>query len=212
MFTIAATPILLGDASAQPDQKERQQPVYKGQTTELGIAAQPNSTYYWSLYNDSSCDFARTMGNCNLDGAWFTDSISDRSAVNVKWDKAGTFFYKVLIINSDGCSNFKIGKMVILSRPVSAPDPDIRVYPNPSYREDLRFQIILAESASVTIDLYTPNGQQICRLFEGYLPGGELTAITYKNELSQGIYLYTVRAGDRIKSGKILVMRQFYGQ
>jgi len=209
MVVFAAGTVLSDHAPAQLVGKGLQQPVYRGQTTELGIAAQPNSTYYWSLYSDSSCDFALKRGDCNREDAWFSDSISNRSAVKVKWNKAGTYFYKVLIINSDGCTNFKIGKMIILSHPISAPDPDIRIYPNPSYQEDLCFQLMLAVDAQVTIDLFSPNGQQICRIFDGYLPGGELTAVTYKNELSQGIYLYKIRAGDRVKSGKILVMRQY---
>jgi hypothetical protein len=209
IVAFAVGTVLSDHAPAQLEGKHLQQPVYKGQTTELGIAAQPNSTYYWSLYNDSSCDFALKKGDCTWEDAWFTDSISNQSAVNVKWNKAGTYFYKVLIINSDGCTNFKIGKMIILSHPISAPDPDIRIYPNPSYREDLIFQIMLAEDALVVIDLFSPNGQQVCRLFENYLPGGELAAITYKNELSQGIYLYKIRAGARLLSGKILVLRQY---
>jgi hypothetical protein len=185
------------------------QPVYKGQITELRIAPQPNAYYYWALYRDSSINFAGKAGVCKSEEAWFTDSISNQPTIHVKWNSTGLFFYKILIINTQGCTNFKIGTIRVLGSPLNAPKPDVRIFPNPSFDEFLIFQIILAEESTVTIDLFSTSGQLISRIFNDYLDEGELKTIRYKNNLSQGVYLYQVRTDNQMCRGKITVIRRY---
>lgn len=89
------------------------------------------------------------------------------------------------------------------------PEFDIRVFPNPANGPDLNFQLTLSVSSSVTIDLFSSNGQLVSRIFQGYLSGGESRIITCQNNLPQGIYLYQVKTKNLNINGRIIIIREY---
>jgi len=99
--------------------------VYVGDTTPLSVVAVPGNTYLWELYSDGSVNFAGVPGNCPTTSAGFVGGNSGAS-INVKWLKAGIYFFKVTA--SDGCTNnLKIGivevKEALPTATISPPDP-----------------------------------------------------------------------------------------
>lgn len=105
-----------------------QDAVYQGETTPLTVNQKPGDTYEWELYNDSINDFNDKPGNCPVALANFVGGNTGVS-VNVKWYKAGVYFYKVTARDVSGCTdNLKIGKVVVKEAlPTAAfalPDPD----------------------------------------------------------------------------------------
>ena len=99
--------------------------VYVGDTTPLSVVAVPGNTYLWELYSDGSVNFAAVPGNCPTTSAGFAGGNSGAS-INVKWLKAGIYFFKVTA--SDGCTNnLKIGivevKEALPTATISPPDP-----------------------------------------------------------------------------------------
>jgi hypothetical protein len=90
-----------------------QTPVRTGDTTPLAVDSLPNDSYEWSLYSNGTIDFATAPANCPVTSAFFVGG-NIGATVNVKWLKAGIYFYKVTAHNASGCSmNLKIGTIEI---------------------------------------------------------------------------------------------------
>jgi len=85
--------------------------VRTGETTPLAVEQKSGETYTWDLYSDPSVDFATTSGNCPVTWANFVGGNAGAS-VNVKWMKAGFYFYRVTAHN--GCTNnLKVGTLEV---------------------------------------------------------------------------------------------------
>ncbi len=181
-----------------------QQSAYTGQITAQRVIPLPSATYHWELYHDPASDFALLSGNFNSGEAGFVDGITDKPTVRVLWNKPGTYFLKITVINSEGCSNFKIEKMEILKYEIAA-----RIYPNPVNGNDLNFEISIQEGSVVTVDIYSTNRQLICRVFDGYLAAGVIKTIPYRNYLPQGIYTYRICTGSQVCSGRIICIKVY---
>lgn len=182
----------------------QQQSAFAGEITALRVLPLPAATYRWTLFCDSSADFAMLSGACGSGEAGFVDGISDEPTVQVLWNKPGTYFVKILVISSDGCSNFKVGIVEVLPNQVTA-----RIYPNPVNGNDLNFEISLEQGSAVIVDIYSPNCQLISRVFDGYLPGGQTKTIFFRNFLQQGIYTYRIQTESRVCSGRIICIRVY---
>ncbi len=182
----------------------QQSQTYTGEITELRIFPLSAASYQWTLYCDSTADYALTPGKPEIRGAGFVNEINDQPSVQVKWNSPGKFFYKIQVVDSDGCSNFKIGIIEVLPYQIIA-----RIYPNPMSGNDLNFELTLPNSNLVTIDIFSPNRQLISRIFEEYLPGGITKTIHYGNYLPQGIYTYRITTRKQVCSGRIICIRVY---
>lgn len=88
--------------------------VRQGETSNLAVQPQPGDTYMWTMYNDSTVNFAVTPGTVSDTYFEFT-SDTNSSTVTVLWKKPGIYFFKVNASNITGCTNnLKIGKMRVL--------------------------------------------------------------------------------------------------
>ncbi len=101
--------------------------VYQGDTTPLSVVAVPGNTYSWELYSDPTVNFAKVPGNCPVTSAEFVGGNTGPS-VNVKWLKAGTFFFKVTAVDATNCTNnLKIGMIIVKDAlplaVITPPDP-----------------------------------------------------------------------------------------
>jgi hypothetical protein len=84
--------------------------VFTGNVTTLAVKDQGNGeTYNWDLYDNGIGDFATKTDYCPTTSADFVGD-NKKASVDIKWMKAGFYFFKVTSYNITGCtSNFKIG-------------------------------------------------------------------------------------------------------
>ncbi|NLP11233.1 T9SS type A sorting domain-containing protein [bacterium] len=79
-------------------------------------------------------------------------------------------------------------------------------YPNPfNPRTTLSFS--LSETAKVKLAVYNPLGQEIVVLVNGRRPAGEHCVVWNAADASSGVYVYRLQCGDRVQTGKMLLMR-----
>jgi len=146
----------------------------------------PGSTYIWAIN-----DIVFQSGTACL----FTH----------RWSETGNYDLTVRQITAMGCT----GAGQTLPVVVLATEPVVSVYPNPIFGPDLNFKILLSSPAEVTIDLFSPYGQLVDRVFSGVLPEAVVHSIAYHHLLPQGIYPYQIHVGNKRLSGKIIVLRTY---
>jgi hypothetical protein len=121
------------------------------------------------------------------------------------WTVEGTYELRLRQVSAGGCeSQLKAGQVIVT--PALAQVPLIHVFPNPLDGPDLKFQVTLNANSMVTIELFAANGQLISRIFQGELSSGECKTLSYRHNLSQGIYLYQIRTHNQNINGKIIVI------
>ncbi len=109
-LALALLPVMLTVASATAQMRT----VYQGETTELSIEQQAGDSYTWDLYNDPSVNFATVDGNA-FDSEAFFVAGNTGPTVNVTWLKPGIYFYRVLAVDEEGCTNnLKVGRIEVL--------------------------------------------------------------------------------------------------
>ncbi len=115
--------------------------VHQGETIELSIIQEGNDTYTWDIYNDPSVNFATVDGNALPDEAEFVGGNTG-ATVNVRWLKAGIYFYRVLAVDEEGCTNnLKVGMLEVLE---DLPTAGLAIYPG---------EICISDPAIITITL-----------------------------------------------------------
>ncbi len=82
----------------------------------------------------------------------------------------------------------------------------LRHYPNPVHAET-SFYYVLQEPAQVTLKVFNLNGQALETIDKGFRQKGEHVIRWDASELSAGIYLYQLLAGDRSEIRKLLLLR-----
>lgn len=96
--------------------------VYVGETTTLSVDSVPYETYKWDLYNDSTVNFAVVDGTAVADGvADFVNGDTVGESVQLKWNTAGIYFWKVTGYDVSGCTNnLRMGIIRVLENPPTA--------------------------------------------------------------------------------------------
>jgi len=85
-----------------------------GETSIISIEQQPGDTYMWTLYNDSTVNFAVTPGTVVQSYAEFVGDTNS-STVTILWKEPGVYFFKVNATDITGCTNnLKIGRVKVL--------------------------------------------------------------------------------------------------
>ncbi len=114
-LVLAIMPVLLTVASATAQMR-----VPEGETIELSVIQEPGDTYTWDLYNDPSVDFATDGGNALPTEAFFVDGINTGATVNVTWLEPGIYFFRVLAVDEEGCTNnLEVGIVEVLELPTA---------------------------------------------------------------------------------------------
>jgi len=110
-LVLAAGMLLLAVAPAMAQTNT----VYAGQTSDLSATVVNGETYTWDLYTDDvSINFGIVPGNCPPATAYFT-SGNTGPVVSVTWLIPGVYYYKVTVVNANGCSNIALGMMTVLN-------------------------------------------------------------------------------------------------
>ena len=85
-----------------------------GETTKLEIVPVTGETYSWELYDNAYVDFATTAGATSTTTYSEFPGGNVGASVDVKWLKAGIYFFKVTAWNITGCTNnMRVGIMEI---------------------------------------------------------------------------------------------------
>ena len=102
--------------------------VYQGETTQLGIKAQPGDTYTWELYRDSTKNFVTAIPDCPTSDAEFVGGNAG-NPVSVLWKEPGIYFFKVTATDITGCTNnMKLGIVKVLHAiPTAKLEADVAV-------------------------------------------------------------------------------------
>ena len=85
-------------------------------------------------------------------------------------------------------------------------DFSITAYPNP-FNPQTTIKITLPELKNVTLEVYNMLGQKVQTLANGKLEAGEHNFQFNGSYLATGTYLYRLVAGEKVQSGKILLMK-----
>jgi hypothetical protein len=83
---------------------------------------------------------------------------------------------------------------------------ELKVYPNPA-SGPVTFEFQINEDAKVTLDLLSMTGQLIARIFDTDAQAGITHAVIYSEQLSAGVYLYTLRWKDQTIIGKFIITK-----
>lgn len=79
-------------------------------------------------------------------------------------------------------------------------------YPNP-FNPETTIEFRLAEAANVRIDVYSSEGTHISTLVNGFINAGKHKEVFNGNRLASGTYFYRISAGDKVISGKMLLLK-----
>jgi len=85
-----------------------------GENSKLQVAEQSGSSYLWNIYSGESL-----LNQVYSSDVEFVGGNSG-SKVIVKWNKPGEYYFTVNSLSSLGCSNLKVGKMVVLNSRLKA--------------------------------------------------------------------------------------------
>ena len=79
-------------------------------------------------------------------------------------------------------------------------------YPNP-FNPSTRIDFALPEAAQVTLEVYNMLGQQVATLENGFLSAGQHSVSFDATDLSSGIYLYRLQAGDQVLTRTLTLVK-----
>lgn len=79
-------------------------------------------------------------------------------------------------------------------------------HPNP-FNPVTNISYSLAVSGNVSLIIYNLLGNEVARLVEGVMPAGEYTTTWNASNVSSGIYLYRLQAGEFVQTRKMILLR-----
>lgn len=79
-------------------------------------------------------------------------------------------------------------------------------FPNPAHATTT-ISFTLAEAGDVTLEVFDLSGRKVATVAEGYRPAGENEATLDTGTLAAGVYIYRLRAGDKVAAKRLAVVK-----
>ncbi|MEE8640955.1 MAG: T9SS type A sorting domain-containing protein [bacterium] len=79
-------------------------------------------------------------------------------------------------------------------------------FPNPA-RETTTIAFALAEAGDVTLEVFDLSGRKVATIAEGHRSAGENEATLDTGTLAAGVYIYRLRAGDKVAAKRLAVVK-----
>lgn len=88
--------------------------VRQGETSTISVEPYPGDNYMWTLYNDSTVNFAVDPGTVVQPYADFVGDTNS-STVTILWKEPGVYFFRVNATDITGCTNnLEVGRVRVL--------------------------------------------------------------------------------------------------
>lgn len=88
--------------------------VYVGETSTLSVEPNSGDNYMWTLYNDSTVNFAVDPGTVSATYFEFVGN-SNSSTVTILWHEPGVYFFRINVTDITGCTNnLRVGKVKVI--------------------------------------------------------------------------------------------------
>ncbi len=79
-------------------------------------------------------------------------------------------------------------------------------FPNP-FNPETQIAFDLPEAVHVTVTVYDVSGKMVNELVNGYRQAGRHQVVFNGNDLSSGVYVYRMRAENRMLTGRMLLLK-----
>ena len=154
-----------------------------------------------------------TFAQNNFYGAGLRDQIDMVDVLHFEGNMTGTFYLDDVRLVTRIPAAPPTLTAVLEERQGNAPE-DFTLeqnYPNP-FNNDTVIRFALPQPAAVELTVYNLAGQQVAQLWRGQRPAGNY-ALNWdgRNDrgraLATGVYIYRLRAGDLVRSRKLLLLR-----
>ncbi|HEY9167629.1 MAG TPA: T9SS type A sorting domain-containing protein [Candidatus Kryptonia bacterium] len=187
---------------------------YEGQLVELDTLYKARGTWPASgssgsvyLANAAQSDTAQLFVNKNTDVAGWTEPVYPINVVGVV-SQYGTDSTGYEIIPRDTTDIVHVIVLGVREKLSDIPKDFYlhQNYPNP-FNPSTTIEYGLPKDASVQISVYNILGQRVALLVDGDLKAGNHQVVFNANRFSSGMYLYVMRAGDRVFKEKMLVLK-----
>ena len=154
-------------------------------------------------------DFGKTDANYTIDIP--ARSISSNTSVHIRptIQPGSELALGSLFLDADGWQrlNGSASEAIQFNESREAPTMySISAYPNP-FNPTTQILFSIPESGSVQLTVHDILGREVAILVNGILPAGEHQATFDATNLSSGIYLYRLQAGNQILTGKLMLVR-----
>lgn len=150
----------------------------------------------WECTSENSGEFDRIsvqLAGNGGSGIWFTSNWSGGTTVPQTLD-GGKIQVGMAHAKSDE-ANLADNGLANSSRVV--------VYPNPA-SGPVTFEVQLAESSKVNLEVYTTSGRLLSRIYNGMIESGDVRLFHYGKTLPEGVYIYILKTDKEVITGKFI--------
>lgn len=163
-----------------------------------------------SLYTQLvEADLGKTDANYTID--ILARSISSNTSVHIRptIQPGSELALGSLFLDADGWQRLNGSGSEAIQSNESREAPtmySVSAYPNP-FNPTTQIRFSIPESGSVQLTVHDILGREVAILVNGTLNAGEHQSSFDASNLSSGAYLYTLRAGNTVLTGKLLLVR-----
>ena len=149
-------------------------------------------------------------GGVLLTGTSYSDINIVVDFINNQFDGGGTFLGNFATQQTTcSLSSGRFANVTVPAREkgLTVSDLTVAAYPNP-FADRLKFTVVSPVSGKATLDVYNVTGQKIRTVYNGYLFANTSQVVDFTVPSSvKGMLIYTLRVGDKRKSGKVVQMK-----
>jgi len=140
--------------------------------------------------------FVEGYGNSNSPKTYnFTDN---------KLNVAGTYSYRLKQIDNDGDYEFSKTIGINISSPITV---ELKQnFPNP-FNPSTTISFTLPESGNVSLEIYSPTGEEVATLVNGYMEAGIYQFNFNAKDYPSGIYVYRLNTNKNALTKKMLLLK-----